>query len=185
MWALAFAARRRGYDVINWHYRSPLATVDEHASQLARELAPRLEQRTRVHFITHSLGGIIVRRFLEQHPLPNLGRVVMLAPPNGGSEVAARVQPLACVIKPIRDLAPRDTPRASFEVGIIAGSRSRNPLFARWINAPNDGTVAVERTKLEGMRDFIVLPRTHTALPWSRDAIDCAFRFVERGRFAA
>ncbi len=67
---------------------------------------------------------------------------------------------------------------------MIAGSRSHIPLFAAWMqHVPNDGVVAVERTKVAGMRDFLVLPRTHTMLPWSADAIDAAFRFLAEGRF--
>lgn len=189
MLALSIAARRRGYRVINWHYRSALHSIAEHADAFAREVAPRLTGAPRVHFITHSLGGIVVRQFLATHPLPNLGRVVMLAPPNGGSEVADRVRRW---VRPARELGtddasvPRTLPAPRYEVGVIAGSRSHIPLFSRWMHGvPNDGVVAVERTRLEGMRDFRVRHRTHTFLPWSRDGIAETFRFVEEGRFGA
>jgi alpha-beta hydrolase superfamily lysophospholipase len=195
MTALWLAARRRGYRVINWHYRSALGTIAEHADAFAREVAPRIAGAPRVHFVTHSLGGIIVRQFLSTHTLPNLGRVVMLAPPNGGSEVADMLQRselVAHCIVPARELGtssasvPRTLPAATFCVGVIAGSRSHIPLFSRWMkHVPNDGVVAVERTKLEGMSDFIVLHRTHTMLPWSQDAVAQVFRFVEDGRFGA
>ena len=187
MLALAVAARRRGYRVVNWHYRSTLRSTAEHAEAFARNVAPRLARASRVHFITHSLGGIVVRQFLSDHRLPNLGRVVMLAPPNGGSEVADRVSRW---IRPARELGtdpastPNALPPATFELGVIAGSRSHIPLFSRWMkNVPNDGVVAVERTRLQGMRDFLIMHRTHTFLPWSRDVIAQTFRFVEHGRF--
>ena len=187
MFALARAARRRGYRVINWHYRSARQTTAQHAAAFAREVAPRLRSARRVHFITHSLGGIVVRQFLAGHTVPNLGRVVMLAPPNGGSEVADRV---GRWIRPARELGtdgrsvPRTLPDATYELGVIAGSRSHIPLFSRWMHdVPNDGVVAVERTRLAGMRDFRVLHYTHTFLPWSREVIEQAFRFVEHGRF--
>lgn len=187
MLALAVAARRRGYRVINWHYRSTRPTIAAHAEAFARDVAPGLASAERVHFITHSLGGIVVRQFLATHRLPNLGRVVMLAPPNGGSEVADVLQRW---VPPTRELGtdaasvPRTLPPADFPLGVIAGSRSHIPLFSRWMqDVPNDGVVAVERTRLEGMRDFLVLHRTHTLLPCSPDAIQEAFRFVEEGRF--
>ncbi|HEV3486296.1 MAG TPA: alpha/beta fold hydrolase, partial [Vicinamibacterales bacterium] len=186
---IAIAARRRGYRVINWHYPSKRRSVAQHADALAREVAPRLAGSPRVHFVTHSLGGIIVRQFLATHPLPNVGRVVMLAPPNRGSEVADVLQPLlGRVMKPLIELGTSSItaiPTPDFELGIIAGSRSHIPLFSRWMNdVANDGVVAVERTKLDTMRDFIVLERTHTFLPWAPDAIAHAFAFLERGRFA-
>jgi pimeloyl-ACP methyl ester carboxylesterase len=192
--ALAVAARSRGYRVINWHYRSTRMTIAEAAEAFGRAMAPRLASARRVHFVTHSLGGIILRRFLAEHPLPNAGRVVMLAPPNRGSEVADVLQQCAFLprfVAPLRELGTGDgsvpcaLPAASFELGVIAGSRSHIPLFARWMNGvPNDGVVAVERTRVEGMRDFLVLRRTHTTLPWAPDAIRATLVFLERGRFA-
>jgi len=192
MLAVSVAARLRGYRVINWHYRSAFRSIAEHAQTFAREVLPRIENAPNVHFVTHSLGGIIVRRFLATHTLPNLGRVVMLAPPNGGSEVADVLQHSAllarCVV-PLRELgtaAMEALPAVTYPVGVIAGSRSHIPLFSRWMNhVPNDGVVAVERTKLPGMADFIVLQRTHTMLPWSRDALAHVFGFLRDGRFSA
>jgi alpha-beta hydrolase superfamily lysophospholipase len=195
MTALWLAARSRGYRVINWHYRSAFGSVADHAQAFAAEVAPRIANAPRVHFVTHSLGGIVVRQFLATNALPNLGRVVMLAPPNRGSEVAdvlQRSKLIARCVVPTRELGtsatsvPSNLPPATFPVGVIAGSRSHIPLFSRWMNdVPNDGVVAVERTKLDGMSDFVVLPRTHTMLPWSPDALAQVFRFLEDGRFAA
>jgi triacylglycerol lipase len=191
MLALSLVARLRGYRVVNWHYRSAFGSIAEHAAAFAREVVPRIEDAPTVHFVTHSLGGIIVRQFLATHTLPNLGRVVMLAPPNGGSEVADVLHStfLARCVIPLRELgttAMSVLPAPTYPVGVIAGSRSHIPLFSRWMNhVPNDGVVAVERTKLDGMADFIVLPRTHTMLPWSRDALAQVFGFLENGRFDA
>ena len=192
MLAVAVAARRRGYRVVNWHYRSKSRSIAENAEAFGREVVPRVRDAARVHFVTHSLGGIIVRQFLATRSLPNLGRVVMFAPPNRGSEVAdvLRRSRLLSKIRPVRELGtgadstPLALPPARFPVGVIAGTRSHIPLFARWMNhVPNDGVVAVDRTRLAGMTDFLVLRRTHTSLPWSCDAIGHAFRFIEHGRF--
>lgn len=190
---IAIAARMRGHRVINWHYPSRRRTIAEHADVFAREVAPRLRDARRVHFITHSLGGIIVRQFLATHPLANVGRVVMLAPPNRGSEVADAInrRPILRLLmgKPGRELGtsaasvPNRLPAATFPLGVIAGTRTANPLFSRWIEGANDGKVAVERTKCDGMRDFLVVARTHTFMPWSPNVIASAMRFVESGSF--
>jgi len=190
MWPMAFAARRRGYRVINWHYRSTRRTIAEHAADFVRDIAPRLASASKVHFITHSLGGIIVRQILAKHELPNLGRVVMLAPPNGGSEVADVLAPFVSCVKPVRELGTdgitRTLPSATYALGVIAGSRSHIPLFSRWMNhVPNDGVVAVDRTRVAGMSDFLVLARTHTFLLWAPDAIGQTMRFLECGNFNA
>jgi pimeloyl-ACP methyl ester carboxylesterase len=192
MLPLAIAAKVKGYRVINWRYHSNLRTIGENAEAFARDIVPRLASATRVHFVTHSLGGIVVRRFLATHTLPNLGRVVMLAPPNGGSEVADVLQDWLTPIKPLRELGtgatsvPRALPRADFVLGVIAGSRSHIPLFSRWMqHVPNDGVVSVERTRLAGMKDFVVLHRTHTFLPWAPDAMRQVFCFLETEAFAA
>lgn len=195
MMPIAATARMRGYRVINFRYCSTRATIAEHAAAFAEKVLPRIASAPRVHFITHSLGGIIVRHFLSTHSLPNLGRVVMLAPPNAGSEVADVLQQslvISSAMMPLRELGtgatsvPRALPGADFEVGVIAGARSHIPLFSRWMDdVPNDGVVPVERTKLAGMKDFLVMQRTHTFLPVAPDAIGQAFRFIERGAFSA
>lgn len=189
--ALSLSARSRGYRVINWHYRSLRMTAAAAADAFAREVAPRLTSAPRVHFVTHSLGGIVVRHFLATYGLPNVGRVVVLAPPNGGSVVADVLQrscALKTLVTPLRELgttSPSPLPPANFDLGIIAGAQSHIPLFDRWMqHVPNDGVVAVDRTRVEGMRDFLVLQRNHTTLPWAPDAIRAAFTFLEHGRFA-
>jgi triacylglycerol lipase len=188
---IAVAARARGYRVLNWRYCSTRRSIAAHAERFAREIGPRITAAPRVHFITHSLGGIIVRLFLDRYEPSNAGHLVMLAPPNDGSEVADVLQHtvLRHLLRPIGELgtdgiAP-SLPAPRVPVGVIAGSRSHIPLFARWMNgAPNDGVVAVERTRVPNMRDFLVLRRTHTFLPWSRLAISQALHFIERGTFS-
>jgi triacylglycerol lipase len=194
MLAIACVARLRGYRVVNWRYASTRGPIEEHAERFARTVGPKLAGAPRVDFVTHSLGGIIVRQFLAAHPIPNAGRVVMLAPPNRGSEVAdvlGRNAILRRIVRPLGELGTSSTctpirlPRPNVEVGVIAGDRSHIPLFAHWMHdVPNDGVVPVERTRLEGMRAHLVLRRTHTFLPFAPDAIAQAFHFLACGRFS-
>lgn len=194
LWLLARVARRRGYHVIAWRYPSRRGTVAEHAAALDRELTATLRSVPgRAHFVTHSLGGLLIRAYLGAVSLPTLGRVVMLAPPNQGSEVADRLRgwwafrlvtgPAGQELGTGADGAAARLPTPDAEVGIIAGDRCVNPLFGRWIGGPSDGKVAVRRTLLRGMRDHLVVRSGHTLLPWRRSVIRQVFAFLETGRF--
>ncbi|HEU4563307.1 MAG TPA: alpha/beta fold hydrolase [Gemmatimonadaceae bacterium] len=194
LWLVARAARRRGYHVIAWGYPSRRGTIAEHAAALDRELTPALRAMPgRVHFVTHSLGGLVVRAYLGAVRLPALGRIVMLAPPNKGSEVADRLRgwrafravmgPAALELGTGADDAASRLPAPEAEVGIIAGDRCINPLFGRWLGGPSDGKVAVRRTRLAGMRDHLVVRSGHTLLPWRRQVISQLFAFLETGSF--
>lgn len=194
MWPAALAARRRGYAVFNWGYPSATAGIEAHASSLRSALnAHRSLGEKRVHFLTHSLGGIIVRALLARDAPPNLGRVVMLGPPNGGNEIAQRLRdapafrrvmgPAGLELGTGAESVPRRLPDAAFDLGIIAGRRSRPALFGRWIGSPNDGLVSVSATRLVGMRDHIIVRSGHALLPWNPRALHQAFAFLASGRF--
>lgn len=193
MWALAWALGRSGYTVINWRYPSTKAPIAVLASRLDRELTARLQGvEGQVHFVTHSMGGIVVRRYLADVALANVGRVVMLAPPNQGSEVVDRLRDwwlfrraTGPAGEELRTGAggPSDLPGIPVELGIIAGRRPVNPIFSRWIGGANDGKVGVARTALEGMTDFLVVNRGHTWLAWQPVVIQQVQAFLEEGKF--
>lgn len=190
------ALTRAGYRVVNVDYPSrsaPIADLSERA--IAAALARcRRDGAVRIHFVTHSLGGILVRSYLARHRLPELGRVVMLGPPNQGSEVVDRLGSWR-VFSLTTGLAgselgtsPRSTPNrlgaVTFSVGVIAGSRSLNWINSCLIPGPNDGKVAVARTRLAGMADHIVIPATHPFLMRNRTAIRQTLAFLRTGAFA-
>ena len=192
---IEWSLKEKGFRVINASCPSTRLSIEEIAdtwlARLIRERAP--DKSVKIHFVTHSLGGIILRQYLNDHPLANLGRVVMLAPPNQGSEVAD-VLKHKCLFKLCTGRAgqqlgtdPSSVPRrlgpATFELGIIAGDRSANPLLSSRVPKPNDGKVSVISTRLAGMQDFVVLHHTHTWLPCSQDAIRAAVQFLQTGRF--
>ena len=139
------------------------------------------------------MGGIVLRANLGRQLPPNLGRVVMLAPPNGGTELVDLMGKLPFLQRHMgvsrgelgtdpSGLPSRLGP-VTYEVGIIAGSRSLNPLFSWLIPGADDGMVAVERTKLEGMKDFLVVPHEHTFIMNRPEVIRQTLRFLEQGSF--
>jgi len=191
----ALMARRRGYAVCNWGYSSARRGIHGHADALRRDLdaLPPLGDR-RIHFLTHSLGGIIVRALITFGPPPNLGRVVMLGPPNAGNEIAQHLRhtrifrrimgPAGLELGTGAESVPRRLPEATFELGVIAGVRRRPALFGRWIGTPNDGLVSVSATRLVGMRDHLIVHGGHGFLPWNPRALSQAFTFLATGHFA-
>ena len=146
-----------------------------------------------MHFVTHSFGGILLRYYLREKSLPNLGRVVMLSPPNGGSELAdllAKIPLVRRAAGPNRrrlGTDPGSLPAilgpVDFDLGVITGDRSLNPLFSLLIPGPDDGFVGVERAKVRGMTDFLVVPRTHTFIVRSRQVIEQTLKFLRDGSF--
>lgn len=165
-----------GYDVVNRSYPSNDAPISELVAHVGQSVAACGNQR--VHFVTHSLGGILARAWLQDNRPMLMGRVVMLAPPNHGSEIVdrfreipevatlfARLQgPAALELGTELGSMPNSLGWPDYELGIIAGNRIINPLGFFLIDGDNDGTVSVASTRLAGMRDHIVLPTTHTLI---------------------
>lgn len=169
--------------------KEPAALVADLRAELARCCA----EAERLHFVTHSLGGVLLRAVLSESAVPNLGRVVMLAPPNRGSELAdvvrgsatlrAALGPTAASLGTDPESLPNRLPAADFEVGVIAGTWTVNPLGSLLIPADDDGTVSVASTRLEGMADFVTLPVTHTFILRSREAARQTLAFLTLGHF--
>ena len=193
---LAVQARRRGYTVVNHGYRSRRHAIEEHAEQL-RILVRALHCHGRIHFITHSLGGIVVRAMLaDRAARPEcLGRVVMLSPPNQGSELAdflagnpvfhAVLGPAAGELGTAATSTPNRLGPVDFDVGVITGDRALLPWSSRIFPGPGDGKVTVERAQVSGMRDFLVVRRSHSFIMYAPDVAAAAFHFLEHGRFPA
>lgn len=185
----------RGYRVFNLDYPSTKFPIEYLAEEVLHPLVERLrrESSAKLHFVTHSMGGIVVRYYLQHHDLPNLGRIVMLSPPNGGSELADLLNrnaifkrfmaPAGRQLGTDKDRLPRRLGAADFEVGIIAGNKSYNPINSLILDGPDDGTVTVESTKLLGMADFIVLRYSHRSIIRSKEVICQVIHFLRSGAF--
>jgi pimeloyl-ACP methyl ester carboxylesterase len=196
MWRLARRAAARGYSVHNVGYRSRRSAIAEHAERIGARLAALAGREGPLDAVTHSLGGIVLRAAVAAGWLDAaaLRRVVMLAPPNAGSELAdvlSRTPLFRLAVGPAGpQLATGEAgvaaslPPVPFETGVIAGARAANPLFGRAFAGPNDGKVSVERAAVAGMRDFVTVPCGHTFIMDRPDVVRQIFRFLADGEFA-
>jgi pimeloyl-ACP methyl ester carboxylesterase len=192
------ALARRGYAVLNFGYPSRTGCIDCLAEDVARGIAAWHPER-RLDFVAHSLGGILVRVAAAHGWLPadRIGRVVMLGTPNGGSELAD-ILPALPALRPVytaltgpaglelgtqSSAVPARLPTVEFELGVIAGNRSINPIFSTLLGGPNDGMVRVDCTRAPGMRDFLVVPHSHPMLLLRRRVAEQTIHFLEHGGF--
>ena len=183
-----------GYRVVRFGYPSTNEPLDALVADLESEVGQCCgADAETVHFVTHSMGGVLVRAFLAERPQVHRGRVVMLSPPSQGSEIvdAFGTTPLLrSLLGPAgsrlgTDAAgiARQLPPIRFSVGIITGDRSLNPLTSWLIPGPDDGKVGVDRARLDGAADFLVLPTTHTFIMNRLDVAEETAHFLRQGRF--
>jgi len=186
-----------GYEVHNLGYPSRTVPLAELGPRwLAAKIAKLgLERAPRLHFVTHSMGGLMVRGYLAAHRPANLGRVVTIVPPHHGSAVSDRLRSIPVVWRIIgRNLGTLGTKpdaywrtlpqRADFELGVIAGSFALSPLSWFFLPKPNDGTVTESSTRLDGMADHLSLPSSHTLILFRKRTAAQSVAFLRTGRFA-
>lgn len=190
---LATALDQAGYAVHNIHYDSTKYPIEE----LALEAVPRAIEACKespvIHFVTHSMGGILVRYYLQDNDIPNLGRVVMLGPPNHGSQIIDRYGhfpgfawfsgPAGLQLGTGTDSVPHKLGPAHFDLGVIAGTHSMDPILSQTLPGPDDGKVSVESTQLEGMRDHLEMPVTHMFMMRDDEVIRQVLYYLAKGRF--
>lgn len=195
---VANALTARGYRVVNLGYRSRSGSIRALASSVARDVQA-IASDAPMHFVTHSLGGILLRvAVADGHlPLDRIGRVVMLGPPNGGSQVADALAsrksvgmlyrlvtgPAGLELGVESNSVVATLPPLPFETGIIAGSRSVNPLLSLFLPGPNDGKVSVVNAAAPGMRGFVVVPHSHPFLMRADVVLAQTLAFLDSGAF--
>ena len=191
-WSMDMALTRAGYRVIRPAYPSTEAPIPALAdSTLPDALAQCAPDTT--HLVTHSMGGILLRTHVAAHGLPDhLGRVVMLGPPNHGSEIVDEFGDLwlfrefngPAGAQLGTDGLTEDLPPVRFPLGVIAGSATVNPVFSTVIPGTDDGKVSVASTRMQGMADHRVVPVSHTFMANDPRVIVLTLSFLRDGEFA-
>jgi len=185
------ALEKEGYNVVNHDYPSRKADIKTLAlAEIPKALLSCKNAHT-IHFITHSMGGLLVRAYLSKIKIPNLGHVVMLGPPNQGSQIVDKIGhipgfsllngPAGLELSTkgiVNTFAPID-----FSLGVIAGTKSFDFIGAMMLPSPNDGKVSVESTKIQGMKDHLILAVTHTFMMQNKEVIKKTISFLKRGSF--
>ena len=186
---------KEGYQVVNVDY--PLRKYEiEELSSLAIEKGLdgcKTYNPTKIHFVVHSLGGILVRQYLSKNKIEKLGRTVMLGPPNSGSEAVDKLKnvpgykfingPAGMQLGTGVQSIPQSLGEADFEVGIIAGTRSINIFLSMLIPSTDDGKVSIESAHLKNEKDFLDVPVSHPFLMKNDQVIENVVSFIKYGKF--
>jgi pimeloyl-ACP methyl ester carboxylesterase len=194
---MARGLSKSGYYVVNMDYPSRDETIENLAMGTIPEAIGRCAEKGALknHFVTHSMGGILLRYYLSRHSADRLGRVVMLSPPNKGSEVSDSLKdwplyqwyngPAGQQLGTDAESLAIQLGPVTYPVGVITGDSPA--FFDFWLEdmipGPSDGKVSVERAKVDGMTDFLVLPFSHTYIMQEDEVIRQTIHFLETGQF--
>jgi len=184
------ALQGSGFTTLNIDYPSRSKPIAALADDIHPAIARFAERDSPLHFVAHSMGGLVARAYIAKHRPARLGRVVMLGTPNSGSEVAdllsgsrlyrAFYGPAGLELT----TAIRALPSVDYPVGVIAGNRFIDPVAALLVlPKPNDGRVSVQSAMLTGMTDHVVVKASHTGLPRHTAAIEQTITFLRYGHF--
>ena len=181
-----------GYRVTTAEYPSRTAPFSEHLAAVRGIVEECCSDASKVHFVGHSLGALVIRGYLVEHRPDSLGRVVLLAPPNHGSlfvDWLEEMQLASEMLGPVGSALGTDTtalpaslPHPDYEVGIVAGNRSTQPIGPPAIPGPDDGIVSIEQARI-GNVPMLVLPRSHAFIANSRHTASAVIRFLRTGGF--
>lgn len=196
MTILVSRLKSAGFRVVSFGYPSTSEPMEDLVDRLEAEVELCCgDEADKVHFVTHSMGGVLVWSYLGQQPEAHRGRVVMLSPPSQGSELVdsfADSPLLQSLVGPAGSQLGTDSTAISsrlgpirFELGIVTGDRSLSPLGSWLIPGPDDGKVGVDRARVDGAADFMVVPATHTFIMNRRDVAEEVVSFLRQGRFGS
>ena len=183
---------KEGYFVKNINYPSKKYSCETLMINYIAPVLSEYKNAHKVHFVTHSLGGILTRLYLTRYKLDNLGAVVMLGPPNKGSGVVDKLRrykfvtrymgPAFLELSTDYDSLPNKLPRPYYHLGIIAGTTSLNPFLSQFLEGENDGKVTVDSAKIDG-GSLKILPVSHTWMMKDKDVINNVVYFLKYSEF--
>lgn len=193
MWLLASRIEEGGFDVVQIGYDSLGAPPEE----ITRSVAEQIEtccgdSQSQVHFVGHSLGGLIIRAYLAEERRVNRGRVVLIATPNSGTPLVDDYRdtwlmdlagPTARALGTDPESFPNSLPAPDYPVGVIAGVRQAGIEEDDRMPGVDDGVVPVESAKLEGMTDFVIVRSSHSLMRYSRSVAKQTLTFLRSGTF--
>jgi triacylglycerol lipase len=193
---LGWALEDDGYRVANIDYPSRDYPIEELAPLAVGQGIEACQEEGKVdaiHFVTHSLGGILVRYYFAHNKLDNLGRVVMLGPPNQGSKAADEMRdvpgfdwingPAGYQLGKGEESIPLQLGPPDFEFAVIAGNQTIDPVTSAFLDDPDDGRVSVSDTRLEGMKDFRVVNASHAFIMQKTQVFLLVENFLSTGSF--
>ena len=194
MWLLARRLENAGFLVERVGYSSLRQSPEEIIAEVSGQIRDCCADRSpRLHFVGHSLGGLVIRAYLQDNPVAHLGRIVLIGTPNQGTPLVDRFQdhclfellgPTTGSLGTDGESLPRRLTTPHYPVGVIAGVVDR-PLNDPLLPGPDDGLVPVESTKLDGMSDFVVVESGHSALRYDEEVANQVIAFLKRGKFDA
>ena len=183
------ALHKNGYNVINFSYDSRAESIKLITDELDKKIKTKISDDIEsIDFVTHSLGSIIVRYFLSHYKIEKLNRFVMIAPPNKGSSWGRFLSKNVPFIKWFlggagNEITKSEFPTPSCEFGVIAGGLGNSFGINPFLPGDNDMTVTVDETKLEGMKDFILIRGQHSTLLIQNRVINNIIHFLNKGSF--
>ncbi len=196
MSAIDSRLKQASYKTVNMNYASHRYSISDLADQTIPEAIRQCEASSeldRIHVITHSMGGLVIRDFLARNTAVKFDKVIMLGPPNQGSELIdfyarfpgflkvagpAAVQ-LSTSYQAERSYVVNDSEQKSYELIVIAGNKSINPILSWIIPGEDDGKVAVDRTYIDGVDHHIILPANHAMMMYNKIALDTMIKLLD------
>lgn len=197
MSSVEFMLKRQNYLVVNEDYPSTKKSIENLANQYIPLMVNQclINHSHHINFVTHSMGGIVLREYLQHHEIPQLSHIVMLGPPNHGSQLADLLHndwlfkfvtgPAGQGLTTYKTSVPNTLNHLNrqYQLGIIAGNFSLVPFNNFIFHDENDGKVAVSSAKLNTMNDFIVLPVSHTFMMNNSLVQQQILNFLNYGKF--